>query len=169
MIPYPKVLYVVSKFIITLGDKFQGLLSVSKKNLNGYCYIGSRILCKRFAGSKTKIMKRTFAVFFLLYLALRLTLTLFDPLFGRENGVRAFNFIPLALFLPIFFKPCKNCRFFLLATACIVMAIELLQLVLAVGSCDIDDLILNFFGAGVAFLILQIKPIKKLVNKLTFL
>ena len=166
-------------------------------------YIGSRMLCKRFTGSESQIMKIAFAIFFLLYLLLLLTLTLFDPMFGRENGVRSFNFIPFAtilnygkamftqsmnasaivtnllgnlvafmpfaLFLPMFFRKCEKYSVFLLTTAGSVMAIELLQLVLAVGSCDIDDLILNVFGAWVAFLILKIKPINKLVNKLAFL
>ncbi len=55
-----------------------------------FLYIGSRIICKVPAINVNKIMKTTFFIFFMLYLSLLLTFTLFDPIFGRNGTV---NFI----------------------------------------------------------------------------
>ena len=52
-------------------------------------YIGSRIVCKTPAISKKKTMKITFFIFFMVYVSLLLTFTLFDPMFGR-SGHRSF-------------------------------------------------------------------------------
>ena len=74
-------------------------------------------------------------------------------------------FMPLGLFLPMFFRKCEKLGYFLLAASLIVLCIELLQFLFIVGFCDIDDLILNVFGACVAFLVLKTEPVKRLVNK----
>lgn len=55
-----------------------------------FLYIGSHIICKVPAININKIMKTTFFIFFMLYLSLLLTFTLFDPMFGRNGTV---NFI----------------------------------------------------------------------------
>lgn len=55
-----------------------------------FLYIGSRITCKVPAINVNKIIKTTFFIFFMLYLSLLLTFTLFDPMFGRNGTV---NFI----------------------------------------------------------------------------
>lgn len=181
-----------------------------------FAYIGSRILCKTPTVRKSKVMKITFLVYFVLYLSLLLTFTLFDPMFGRntdiefilsdqtalENYLRhSFNIIPfatilgyiraiftqsmnsstiainllgnlialtpMALFLPLFIQKCDKLKNFVLFTSAVVVVIELLQLIFVTGSCDIDDLILNVFGACVAFIILKAKPIKRVINILT--
>lgn len=74
-------------------------------------YIGSRILCNVPAISRHKVMRRTFLLFFIAYLSLLLTFTLFDPMFGRDRQVHfifsdravlknylanSFNILPLA-------------------------------------------------------------------------
>lgn len=180
-----------------------------------FVYIGGRIICKSPTISTNKVMKVTFLVFFLLYLSLLLTFTLFDPMFGRNNHIsfifsdrfynknylsNSFNIIPfatiieyingiltqsmtpltiiynlfgnlvaltpMALFLPLFFSKCEKFKHFLFSTIGIVIVIEMLQFIFVTGSCDIDDLILNVFGACIAFIILEVKPIKKMVNLL---
>ena len=52
-------------------------------------------------------------------------------------------FIPLGLFLPIFFRTCRKYIFTLFVSTISVSVIEILQLVTLRGSLDIDDLILN--------------------------
>lgn len=178
-------------------------------------YTGSRVLCKAPAVNRRKLMKGTFLLFFAVYLSLILTLTLFDPAFGRDRGFtfvfsdserlnsylqtsfrilpfgtiseyvgalfthrirlsivltnllgNVVAFMPLALFLPLFFRKCRRFLFFLLAVSLFVLCIELLQFVFVVGSCDIDDLILNVSGACLAYAVLRLKPVKKVITKL---
>lgn len=180
-----------------------------------FAYVGSRILCKTPLISKKKVMRVTFFIFFVSYLYLLLTFTLFDPMFGRsgyesfifsdrtllkEYLSKSFNIIPfatifeyinalltrsmsisaivnnllgnllvltpLALFLPMFFQKCGRLRYFALYSAATVAIIELLQLVFVTGSCDIDDLILNVFGACIAFVILKTNPVRRVVDML---
>ena len=73
-------------------------------------------------------------------------------------------FMPLGLFLPMFFRKCERFVYFLLTTSLIVLCIETLQFLFVVGFCDIDDLILNVFGACIAFLVLRTKPAKRLID-----
>ena len=56
-------------------------------------------------------------------------------------------FIPLGLLLPLVFLKLRKLWKTLLCTALIITAVEILQLLTLVGSCDVDDLILNLFGA----------------------
>ncbi len=60
-------------------------------------------------------------------------------------------FIPLGFFLPCL-QP-KRCTFFrcMGSGACIILVIELLQLITLLGHCDVDDLILNLAGIGIGF------------------
>ncbi len=60
-------------------------------------------------------------------------------------------FAPFAFFLPLFVKPLRRWYLFLPAVTLAILAVEGLQLLFMVGSCDIDDLILNLFGAMLAF------------------
>ena len=74
-------------------------------------------------------------------------------------------FMPLGFFLPMFFRKCRNFTVFLLASSLTVLCVETLQFLFIVGFCDIDDLILNVSGACVAFLVLRIRPVSRLVNR----
>lgn len=78
-------------------------------------------------------------------------------------------FMPFAIFLPLLFKKQKKAWVFILTTAIISLLIELLQFAFQVGSSDVDDIILNCGGATLFFFIFQIKPLKKFINKITFL
>lgn len=66
-------------------------------------------------------------------------------------GGNIIMFIPLGLLLPRVFPKCTSLLRALLSTAAIITAVELLQLFTLVGSCDIDDLILNTLGAGLGY------------------
>lgn len=55
-------------------------------------------------------------------------------------------FVPLGYFLGALFKPFRWFWRLLLWSALLICVIELLQMVTLLGSCDIDDLILNLPG-----------------------
>lgn len=75
--------------------------------------------------------------------------------------------MPLSFFLPYFFKAQRKWYLFLPTMLVTVSLIEALQLLFMVGSCDVDDLILNVSGAFLMFLILRIPVMQKWTNKLT--
>ena len=60
-------------------------------------------------------------------------------------------FIPLGLFLPLVFPKLRNVWKTLLCVTLIITAVELAQLFTLVGSCDIDDLILNLAGSCLGY------------------
>ena len=66
-------------------------------------------------------------------------------------GGNILMFIPLGFLLPRVFPRCTSLPRVLLATAVIITAVELVQLFTLVGTCDIDDLILNVLGSGLGF------------------
>ena len=180
-----------------------------------FLYAGALIKSK--LEENNKAMKANLWIFFALYLVLLITLTLFDPMWGR-NGFRLFNWtqeyldiylensinlvpfktiigyakdlftslldtstiffnlfgnliclMPLSLFIPLLFKKIDNTKKFLISILCVTLGIELVQLITFTGSCDIDDIILNTLGAFIAYKILSIKDIKRLVGNIFLL
>ena len=81
----------------------------------------------------------------------------------------ALLFMPLALFLPCLFRPMRNLWLFLLTVTLVFAAIEALQLALACGSCDVDDVLLNLTGAMLVFGVLKIPALQRLLKKLYLL
>lgn len=77
-------------------------------------------------------------------------------------------FLPFALFLPLLFPRLRRFSRFLLCTACISLAIELLQFAMLTGACDIDDLLLNTAGAALGFAVFRIPPLKRVLAAATF-
>ncbi len=61
-------------------------------------------------------------------------------------------FLPLGLLLPGIFGKMKKFGPFFLCTAATVSAVELCQLLTALGVCDVDDFILNMLGAMLGWL-----------------
>ena len=66
-------------------------------------------------------------------------------------GGNVILFIPLGFFLPRVFPCLQKFRTSMLATVLIITAVELTQLFTLLGSCDIDDLILNVIGATLGY------------------
>ena len=60
-------------------------------------------------------------------------------------------FIPLGYFLPLLFLKIRKLWKTLLTTALVIILVELIQVFTLVGSCDIDDLILNLLGAAMGY------------------
>ena len=60
-------------------------------------------------------------------------------------------FMPMAVFLPCLFRPMQKLWLFALTMFLLLVAVEALQLLLACGSCDIDDVLLNLVGTLIVF------------------
>lgn len=88
-------------------------------------------------------------------------------LIKRSNKYMIFNsfinlfgniaaFIPMGIFLSSLFKAVHKVLPFILWSTLIIIGIECIQLFTLRGCCDIDDLILNLFGATLGKLSLHI-------------
>ncbi len=60
-------------------------------------------------------------------------------------------FLPAGFFLPHFFRRCRRFLPFLAVSAGIIIAIEVTQLFSLLGTCDIDDLLLNLIGMSAGY------------------
>ena len=75
-------------------------------------------------------------------------------------------FFPLGILLPLISKDkFSKLSTFVVTIVIVVITIEIVQFVTLVGSFDIDDLILNVIGSVIAFEILKVKSIKRLLEK----
>lgn len=74
--------------------------------------------------------------------------------------------MPLALFLPYFWRAQRRWYIFLPTMLVSVAFIEGLQLLFMVGSCDVDDLILNVGGAFLMYTLLRLSPLQRLTERL---
>ena len=90
------------------------------------------------------------------------TLQLFAGLL--DSGVRSYirmaiinlggniiMFLPLGFLLPRVFQQLTSLPRVLVTTTVLITAVEILQFFTLVGSCDIDDLILNVLGSGIGY------------------
>ena len=66
-------------------------------------------------------------------------------------GGNIIMFVPLGFLLPKVFPKLSSLPRVLITTALIITLVEILQLFTLVGSCDIDDLILNVIGAAIGY------------------
>ena len=62
-------------------------------------------------------------------------------------------FMPLGFFIPYFFVKLRRPLYFTIFIVCLIFVVEILQLIMMTGVCDIDDIILNVSGAGCVFII----------------
>lgn len=69
-------------------------------------------------------------------------------------------FMPFAFFLPLFFKAQRHWYVFCTTMIVTVGAIETLQFAFMLGSCDVDDLILNVGGAVILYFLLRIRRLQ---------
>lgn len=65
-------------------------------------------------------------------------------------------FIPMGIFLPSLFRTVHRTLPFIIWSTLIIVSIECIQLFTLRGCCDIDDLLLNLFGATLGKLALHI-------------
>ena len=60
-------------------------------------------------------------------------------------------FVPLGFFLPLTSEKCRHYGKHLSCVLVILLAIELLQLITLLGSCDVDDFLLNVPGTAIGY------------------
>lgn len=84
-------------------------------------------------------------------------------LYGRQIGIRGvflnlwgniIGFMPLGFFLPVFSRRCRE-RWYatVLCAYLLSYGIEMTQLLLRAGSCDVDDIILNTLGGALGYVL----------------
>ena len=198
--------YAIASFKIEMVEFFRLILLCTSCL---FLYFGGLLLSKYLGNNKP--MKINLYIFFILYLMLLITLTLFDSSWGRNgfaikdfkvyikqsvnlvpfktiiNYIKEFNsmystrqimfnllgnicaFMPMALFLPLLFKKQSKFKNFIITMVIIILGIESLQLITTSGRFDIDDLILNLFGAFIMYLLLNIKSVNDLINNIFLL
>ena len=198
--------YAISSFKIEMVEFFRLILLCTSCL---FLYFGGLLLSKYLGNNKP--MKINLYIFFILYLMLLITLTLFDSSWGRNgfaikdfkvyikqsvnlvpfktiiNYIKEFNsmystrqimfnllgnicaFMPMALFLPLLFKKQSKFKNFIITMVISILGIESLQLITTSGRFDIDDLILNLFGAAIMYLLLNIKSVNDLINNVFLL
>ncbi len=93
-------------------------------------------------------------------------LTLWDTVLNLLGNFAAF--MPLTLFVAMFFENCRTYFKVFLAVLLAVIGIELLQFIFLTGSTDIDDIILNTGGAMLFYWFIRQKKIGKGLSNLTF-
>ncbi len=74
--------------------------------------------------------------------------------------------MPLAFFLPLLFSPMKKWYWCFAALLLSAVAVEGMQFLFMIGSCDVDDLLLNVGGAMLLFFLLKIPPLARAVGRL---
>lgn len=97
-----------------------------------------------------------FFSFYVLYTTPYISYRVLVPFFKNLIG-NLVLFLPWGIMLPLLGKRFKSAKPFFLLTACVIIAVELLQLVFKVGICDIEDFILNMLGAAAGWLIISKK------------
>ena len=65
------------------------------------------------------------------------------------------SFMPFALFIPLFFPKFLKTKNYMIFIAITILSVEIFQMVLLTGSCDIDDFILNVSGSLCAYFLLK--------------
>ena len=75
-------------------------------------------------------------------------------------------FMPMVILMWCIFKTLRKPWLVVIINFVIIVAVETAQYIFAVGSCDIDDLILNMIGVIIGYIIVTRKSFQKLCKKL---
>ena len=78
-------------------------------------------------------------------------------------------FLPMGAFLPVLFPKMRTFWKTVLSVAILVFAVECLQLLLRLGSLDVDDLIFNVGGAMIGYAFTKIPFVRILLQKMELL
>ncbi len=71
-------------------------------------------------------------------------------------------FVPMGTFLPFAFDKMKKLWRATLVLLVVIVSVELVQILLVIGSFDVDDLMLNMLGGVLGYLIYLLPPMCKL-------
>lgn len=75
-------------------------------------------------------------------------------------------FLPMGAFLPCLFHKMRSFKKTLLTVFFIVLGIELIEVILAMGAFDIDDFIFNLGGAMIGYAVISIPVFQKIRNNI---
>lgn len=75
-------------------------------------------------------------------------------------------FMPMAYFLPFYFRSQRQGVIFLGTMIFIVLSVEVLQVVMKMGTGDVDDFLLNMIGVSIFYLILKRGHIERVYERL---
>lgn len=75
-----------------------------------------------------------------------------------------FMFLPAGIYLPYYIRKIKTLSVFIISMSILLVVIEVVQVVTRRGSFDIDNFILNIFGALIGFGIWKTKFNQKLLR-----
>lgn len=78
-------------------------------------------------------------------------------------------FLPMGVLLALADRPFSRFWCALTLMLLLIAAVELLQLFFRIGSCDIDDLILNFTGGAAGFFLTKPGGVRKLLTRQRFI
>jgi len=86
---------------------------------------------------------------------------IFDGTMNRDIPIKnllgnLLLFLPMGLYLPVFIHRLHKFDKFLLAIFFLLMSVETIQVLLKIGSFDVDDMILNLLGAICGFFIFKL-------------
>lgn len=73
-----------------------------------------------------------------------------------------FLFVPMGAILPFAFDKMQKLWCTVLFLLVLILSVELTQILLGIGSFDVDDLILNILGGVLGYLVFLTPPIRKL-------
>jgi len=76
----------------------------------------------------------------------------------------AFMFLPMGIYLPYFIRRINKVSVFSFSMLLLLFIIEVIQLITRRGSFDVDDLILNMFGALIGFAIWKVDVVQRLLK-----
>jgi len=74
-------------------------------------------------------------------------------------------FAPMGMLLPTLFAKLRRKKTFLITMLIMLICVELIQFLFGVGSCDIDDIILNMTGAYIFYNIWKLKGSQRILRK----
>lgn len=82
----------------------------------------------------------------------------------KNLGGNFIMFLPMGIYVPYFFKKLNKTSLFSISIIMLLFIIEIIQLLTRRGRFDIDDFILNMFGALIGFGIWKTKTVQKLLK-----
>lgn len=74
-------------------------------------------------------------------------------------------FAPMGMLLPSLFIKQRKIKTFLITMLIMLICAECIQIIFGVGSCDIDDIILNMTGAYIFYKIWKLKSCQRILSK----
>ena len=123
-----------------------------------FCYIIAVLIFLFFRHeSNISILSRNSEVFFENYMEKSTNFIPFSTIISLQDYLSDFitaaMFVPLGLLLPTFLRFCRNFFLFFIVSFSLLLAVETLQIIFLIETCNIDNLILSLIGAIIGFLI----------------